>query len=236
LEGNLRAMTLRGLTEDEMTFFLNRKRSLEGEHRATEIKLATIRSQQQDAQDMGKVFKTVDELLTNWPKPNVRQQCRYLTRFVQMVGIKFSTTGTCDLWVYWKNTFDETLDAAEIDTLRIRLKRARPTEWTEERNAILHNSYMLSQVEIMRRLPECTWGAITRQMNRLGLDRRQILTELGRWLEYHAIHDHYSYNDWRMEHPGEPDPTPPPMWKLPKQRWTDEEEAILRDNLHLPTP
>jgi DNA invertase Pin-like site-specific DNA recombinase len=234
MEGNLRAMTLRGLTDDEMAFFLNRKRSLEGELHATENKLETIRSQQQDAQEMGKVFKTLDELLTNWPKLNVRQQRRYLTRFVQMVGIKFSTTGICDLWIYWKNTFDETLDAAEIDTLRVRLKRARPTEWTEERNAILRDVYLLSQVEIMKRLPECTWGAICRQINRLGLDRRAALTALGRWPEYRAIRDHYSYNDWQLEHPDDPDPTPPPMRKLPKQRWTAEEDALLRENLHLP--
>jgi hypothetical protein len=163
-------MTLRGLTDDEMAFFLNRKRGLESELHATESKLETIRTQQQDAQEMGKVFKTLDELLSNWSKLNVRQQRRYVTRFVQMVGLKFSTTGICDLWIYWRNTFDETLDAAEIDTLRIRLKRARPTEWTEERNAILREVHLLTQVEIMKRLPECTWGAIVRQMNRLGLN------------------------------------------------------------------
>jgi hypothetical protein len=94
--------------------------------------------------------------------------------------------------------------------------------------------YLLSQVEIMKRLPECTWGAICRQMNRLGLDRRAALTAVGRWPEYRAIRDHYSYNDWQLEHSGEADPTPPPMRKLPKQRWSAEEDALLRENLHLP--
>lgn len=234
MEGNLRAMTLRGLTDDEMAFFLNRKRSLEGELRATENRLEAIRTQQRDAQEVGRVFKTLDELLTNWPKLNVRQQRRYLARFVQMVGVKMSSTGICDLWIYWKNTFDETLDAAEIDTLRIRLKRARPTQWTEARNALLREAHLLSQVEIMKRLPECTWGAITRQINRLGLDRRQSLTKLGRWPEFRAIRDHYSYNDWRMEHPEDPNPTPPPRRKQVKRRWTAEEDAALRENYQHP--
>jgi hypothetical protein len=68
----------------------------------------------------------------------------------------------------------------------------------------------------------------------IGLEPRATLTALGRWPEFRAIHDHFSYNDWRIEHPDEPDPTPPPLRKRTKQFWTPQEDAFLRDNLHLP--
>jgi hypothetical protein len=220
IEGNLRAMTLPGLTTDEMNFFLNRKRSLTDDLAHTAQRLEALRAQQRDAQEMSRVFKTLDELLLNWSHLSARQQRRYLSRFIEMVGIRVGTTGFCELWIYWRNTFDAKLDAAEIETFRIRLTRARPTNWSDERNAILTACYLLAQVEIMKHLPECTWGAICRQMNRLGLDRRGELTRLGRWPEYKAIRDNLSWNDWCIEHPDETEPLLPPRRKKPKKRWT----------------
>lgn len=131
MEGNLRAMTLRGLTDDEMAFFLNRKRSLESEKHAIEGKLIAARVRLSDAQDMSAVFKTLDEMLGNWQKLSIRQKRRYLSRFIHMVGVRMSTTGICDVWLYWKNTLDEDLDAAEIESLRVRLRRSQSTEWSE---------------------------------------------------------------------------------------------------------
>jgi hypothetical protein len=234
IDGNLRAMTLPGLTTDEMNFFLNRKRSLTDDLAHTAQRLEALRAQQRDAQEMSRVFKTLDELLLNWSHLSARQQRRYLSRFIEMVGIRVGTTGFCELWIYWRNTFDATLDAAEIETFRIRLTRARPTEWSDERNALMMECYLLPQVEIMKRLPECTWGAICRQMNRLGLDRRGELTRLGRRPEYKAICDNVSWNDWCIEHPDETEPLLPPRRKKPKKRWTTEEETTLQGNLHLP--
>jgi hypothetical protein len=235
MDGNLRAMTLRGLTEDEMAFFLNRKRSLDIEKRTVEDKLETTRARHKEAQDISAVFKSIDELLLNWTKLSVRQQRRYISRFIQMVGIKVSTTGICDIWIYWKNTLDESLDAAEIEALRVRLRRARSTEWTDERHALLRSIYTLPQVEIMKQIPDCTWGAIRRRMHRIGLDRRAALTRLGRWPEECAIRENISYNDWLLEHPDDPDPLPPSK-RHPKHKknWSSEEEAILRANCHLP--
>jgi DNA invertase Pin-like site-specific DNA recombinase len=235
MDGNLRAMTLRGLTEDEMAFFLNRKRSLEIEKRAVEVKLETTRARHKEAQDISAVFKSIDDLLDNWTKLSIRQQRRYISRFVQMVGIKMSTTGICDIWIYWKNTLDESLEAAEIETLRVRLRRARSTDWTDERHELLRRIYTLPQVEIMKQIPDCTWGAIRRRMHRIGLDRQAALSRLGRWPEECAIRENISYNDWLLEHPDDPDPLPP-MKMHPKHKrfWTAEENTILRENYHLP--
>lgn len=234
MEGNLRAMTLPGLTPDEMNYFLQRKRSLTRDLDTTTARLVELRSQQEEAQEMSQVFATLDDLLANWSQLSARQQRRYLTRFIEMIGIRVGTTGYFDIWIYWKHTFDAALDAAEIETLRIRLARARPTEWNDERNAILLEHYLLPQVDLMKHLPECTWGAICRQMNRLGLDRRGDLTALGRWPELKAIRDNCSWNDWLIEHPGEVQPTPPERRPHTRLKWTPEEDSILRDNLHLP--
>lgn len=233
IEGNLRAMTLRGLTEDEMGYFLGRKRALEGEKKSVEGKLEALRARQQEALDLSTVFKTLDELLTNWSMLNVRQQRRYLARFIQMVGIKMTTTGLCEVWVYWKHTFDESLEAAEIETFRLRLRRARSTEWTDDRRELLRQVYAEPQVAIMKQFPDCTWGAIRRQIARLGLNRRATLMALGRWPERCPLPAQTSYEDWRMEHPDEDEPSVPPVKQLRKQFWTPEEEEVLRANLHL---
>jgi len=162
---------------------LGRKRALEGEKKSVEGKLEALRARQQGALDLSDVFKTLYELLTNWSLLNVRQQRRYLARFIQMMGIRMTTAGLCEVWVYWKHTFDESLEAAEIETFHSRLRRVRSTEWTDERREMLRQVYAEPQVAIMKQFPDCTWGAIRRQIARLGLDRCATLMALARTLK-----------------------------------------------------
>ncbi len=179
MEGSLRAMMLRGLSDDEMAFFLSQKRSLEKEKVEIEIQLQTTRASLTDAHDSTQVFKTLDELLENWPRLTARQRRRYLGKFTQMIGIKRGDGRWCEVWIYWKNTLDESLDAAEIETLSIRLKRSRASTWTEEDYAYLRDHYGDNQLDIMQHFPTHTWLAILRKMHNLRLDRRAYIVEQG---------------------------------------------------------
>lgn len=71
-------------------------------------------------------------------------------------------------------------------------------------------------------------------MNRLGLQRREALTALGKWPAEVFIRGNFSYNDWKLEHPGQ---EPTPLRKVHphhKAYWTAEEDTILRESFHLP--
>jgi hypothetical protein len=226
----LRAMMLRGLSDDEMAFFLSQKRSLEKEKYEIEIQLQTTRDSLTEAHDSTQVFKTLDELLDNWLRLTARQRRRYLGKFTQMIGVKRGDGRWCELWIYWKSTLDESLDAAEIEILSVRLKRSRESTWTEEDYAYLREHYGDSQVEIMQHFPTRTWLAILRIMNRLGLDRRARLVAQGQWPAILTVPDHLSYQDWLAK----PDPI---ASARPARRdyryWSAEEDAALQETCEL---
>jgi hypothetical protein len=230
IEGSLRAMMLRGLSDDEMAFFLSQKRSLEKEKYEIEIQLQTTRDSLTEAHDSTQVFKTLDELLDNWLRLTARQRRRYLGKFTQMIGVKRGDGRWCELWIYWKSTLDESLDAAEIEILSVRLKRSRESTWTEEDYAYLREHYGDSQVEIMQHFPTRTWLAILRIMNRLGLDRRARLVAQGQWPAILTVPDHLSYQDWLAK----PDPI---ASARPARRdyryWSAEEDAALQETCEL---
>src|SRR5258708_16429157 len=225
MEGSLRAMMLRGLSDDEMAFFLSKKRSLEKEKVEIEIQLQTTRASLTDAHDSTQVFKTLDELLENWPRLTARQRRRYLGKFTQMIGIKRGDGRWCEVWIYWKNTLDESLDAAEIETLSIRLKRSRASTWTEEDYAYLRDHYGDNQLDIMQHFPTHTWLAILRKMHNLRLDRRAYIVEQGQWPAILTIPEYLSYQDL-LDKPDNIAAARPP--KRPYHYWSAEGDAVLR--------
>jgi hypothetical protein len=230
MEGSLRAMMLRGLSDDEMAFFLSQKRSLEKEKYEVEIQLQTTRNNLTEAHDSTQVFKTLDELLENWPRLTARQRRRYLGKFTHMIGVKRGNGRWCEVWIYWKNTLDESLDAAEIETLSIRLKRSRSSTWTEEDHAYLRDHYGDDQLDIMQHFPTHTRLAILRQMQNLGLDRRAYIVEQGQWPAILTIPEHLSYQDW-LDRPDNIAAARPA--KRAYRCWSAEEDAILRETCEL---